>query len=713
MQCIPAHRTLCMKVITWRADPILRRGNEGFASPLLCYVPLTVPTYQLGWASCLCEHSPQVIHGFEGFPSPVMVGASGDVQLGGFPERSSAQTVLRQVGLYLSCLVRDCCSTRSFDDMSHYLRVPLPAVGCSVVALDRKCALRLEGFASPAPGLCEEPASAMIGQYALHACVPVRYARFCVAWIAASTCHCGAVLCRAVPKSCVAIGCSGAGPCDTCDHVMQLIVHSTAAFDTEQSCLHVVCIPEILRRRAWCFACYTSVLLCCTCPATRSDEHICRETILHVHLAVDAGHLTQPLQLTGKEHGSSLSRSFVYQGEWGLRFRDLPRGKLARLLEISMYPSMPANPVAHLRSSMWLEGHASPGRCTLRIPLSFAKPPNHHWQDSATAPFAFISKALGARATSGAFASCVTTWAGRLGHRKHQQWLEGLASPGSYSAVFRYRMCLHRCEGCNVHLQSLLGTRLDPRHELLPYFRCLNLRSIHKLRGFASIDGTRQIPHEHISASAEQHRLELSGPRISELPLIWLEGFASPAYVFVQISEAMQVHRCWLFAVARHTDTRPQHICSRFQGSRSPRHRMCWDLQPMPNRYQRYMQVRGILSKVPSFSVSPNTLTPSGFRSAACLAAMGKKSTATRIRQGTRLGKAQRAQLAQQAQTAPAHQNDQHGAEGVGDTGQMEAQQDIVPQSLPLEERGRCDRDTPLDDDTVQQHEAACGTITG
>ena len=134
---------------------------------------------------------------------------------------------------------------------------------------------------------------------------------------------------------------------------------------------------------------------------------------------------------------------------------------------------------------------------------------------------------------------------------------------------------------------------------------------------------------------------------------------------------------------------------------------MCWDLQPVLNRYQRYMQVRGILSQVPSFSVSPNTLTPSGFRSAACLAAMGKKSTATRIRQGTRLGKAQRAQLAQQAQTAPAHQNDQHGAEGVGDTGQMEAQQDIVPQSLPLEERGRCDRDTPLDDGTVQQHEAA------
>ena len=601
---------------------------------------------------------------------------------------------------------------RSFDDISYYLRAPLPELGCSAVALDRKCALRLEGFASPAPGLFEEPASDMIGQNDLHASAPVRpwYTRSCVAWLAASTCNYSAVLCRAVPKPCVAIGCFEAGPCGTCGcrfRVMQLIAHSTAAFDTEQSCLRVVCIPEVLRRRAWCFACYTSVLLCCTGPATRSDEHICRGTILHVHLAVDAGHLTQPLHLTGNEHGSSLSSSSVNQGVWGLRSRDLPCSKLARILETSMHPSKPAKPVAHLRSSLWLEGHASPGRCTLLIPLSSEKPPNHHRQDLATAQYALISKALGARATSGAFASCVTTLAGSLGHREQLTWPEGLASPGSLSAVFSCGMCLHQCAGHNVHLQSLSGTRLGPRHKLLSYFRCPNLRSIHKLEVFASLDGTRQILYEHMPARAEQHRLALPGHQISELSLIWLEGFASPASMLVPTSEVMQVHRCWLFAVARHIDTRPQHICSRFQGLRIPRHTMCWDFQPVLCWYQRCMRGRGILSNVPGFSVSPNTPTTSGFRSAACFAAMGKKSTATRIRQGTRLGKAQRAQLAQRAQAAPANQNDQHGAEGVGNTGQMEAQQDIVPQSLPLEECGHIDHDTPLDDDTVQQHDAA------
>ena len=256
----------------------------------------------------------------------------------------SAQLRAERVELCLLWVKHPCCLMRSLDDIPLSLRAWNTEAGCSVAALAHKRAPRLEGIASPVKGLFEEPASAEARYPVPHACPNLccLSPRPCNAWITALTRVPSTVISPVAQKQCAVVDCIGTGSCCAHDHRSSaewLLASSSAAFNTETSCMFVVCHPGALQRRACCFACYNFVISHCTSPTMQIGEHTCRAELMHVSYAAVAERLTEPMHHAGLVHGCRLFRFSALwhsarEGKWRLRSKHPSCGKLVRVLKI-------------------------------------------------------------------------------------------------------------------------------------------------------------------------------------------------------------------------------------------------------------------------------------------------------------------------------------------------------------------------------------------
>ena len=335
----------CSLVRTHLGHQALRRGIEGFASPA-------------GPSKGGLSHNMRVLCMHRSWTSATAA--------------TIAQLRAERVDLCLSWIRNHCCPMRSFEDMTFSLRAWNTEASCSVAALAHQHALRLEGIASPATDFFEEPASAEVRHPAPHAC-PILcclFPRSCDAWVTALTCVLSTVISSVAQKQCAVAGCIGTSSCCACGHRfhdIRLLASSSAAFDTETSCMPVVCNPGALRRRAWCSACYNFVLSCCTSPTMQIGKPTCRAELMHVYYAAVAGRLTQSSRHAGLALGCRFFGSFALwplasEGKWSLRFRHPSCGKLVRVLKIALNTPRHAKAAEHFRFTFWLEGFASPRR---------------------------------------------------------------------------------------------------------------------------------------------------------------------------------------------------------------------------------------------------------------------------------------------------------------------------------------------------------------
>ena len=311
----------------------------------------------------------------------------------------SAQLRAKRVDLCFLWVRHPCCLMRSLEDMPFSLRAWNTEAGCSVAALVHKCAPRLEGIASPATRLFEEPASAEARYSEPHACPNLccLFPRPRDAWMTVLTRVPSTVISPVAQNQCAVVDCIGTGSCCAHDHrssAVWLLASSSAAFNTETSCMLVVCQPGALRRRACCFECYHFVISYCISLTMQIGAHTCRAELLHVSYAAVAGRLTQPKHHAGLVHGCRLFRFSALwhstsEGKWSLRFGHPFCGRLVRVLKIApntrddsrlqvftrpdwlsgrraaQAPSWmiteTATTISHVRSlKRWLEGSTSP-----------------------------------------------------------------------------------------------------------------------------------------------------------------------------------------------------------------------------------------------------------------------------------------------------------------------------------------------------------------
>ena len=212
------HLIDCSLVSTQPCHQDLRRGSEGFASPA-------------GPSKSGLSHNMRALCMHRSWTTATAA--------------PTAQLRAERVGLCLSWVRNHCCPMRSFEDMTFSLWAWNTEASCSVTGLAHNHVLRLEGFASPATGLFEELASAEVRHPAPHACsiLCCLFPRSCDARVTALTCVLSTVISSVAQKQCAIVGCTGTGSCCACghrSHVMRLLASSSAAVDTETSCMPVV-----------------------------------------------------------------------------------------------------------------------------------------------------------------------------------------------------------------------------------------------------------------------------------------------------------------------------------------------------------------------------------------------------------------------------------------------------------------------------------------
>ena len=491
--------------------------------------------------------------------------------------------------------------------------------------------------------------------------------RSCDAWVAALTCVLSTVLPSAAQKQHAGcIGTSSGCAYGHGSHDMRLLVSSSAAFDTEPSCMPVVCNPGALRRRAGCFECPNSVLSCCASPTVQIGKFTCRAEPIHVSHAAVAGRLTQQLHHAGLELSSRFFRSFALwssasEGKWSLRFRHSACGRLVRVSTIAQNTAWNAQGAEHFRFTLWLEGFASPWRCARALLFHYCHVDARDTllQVQTDDKFDYVSKVVTAVLL-----------------RRPTHHGSGTSQKSGWQSI-----CLVQAR--RLHRRSLRRTRRFGWSCLLP---------------------ERPLP----SAKTQQEWLE--GPASPacnpRAPLDIQSGPHADMMCCLRRSHPKGLEAHWLCPDHTHMS----HDCRRLRGLRIPLPIVGFHLDRinLPLHLCRSKH-RGILSKSPSFSQAADSCATL-LRRVLCDLAMGK-SAATRIRQATRPGKAQRDRLRQSEQaqqdaqgiasTAPqeeqlASQSEQGGSMGETATSSASAAE---PAGLPLTVCEQRDDGRPLDED--------------
>ena len=308
---------VCSFVSTPPGHQDLRRGIEGFASPVRP-------------SKCDLRHHMRFISVHRSWTYAAAM--------------PSAQLRAKRVDLCSPWVRHPWRLMRSFEDLPFSLRAWSTEAGCTVAAFVHKCAPRLEGIASPATRPSEEPASAEASFSEPNACPNLccMFPRPRDAWMTVLTCVPSAVTSPVAQNQCAVVDCIGTGSCCARDHrpsAVRIHASSSAAFNTETSCMFVVCQHGALRRRACCFECHHFVISYCISLIMQIGEHTCRAELMHVSYAAVTERLTQPMHHAGLMHGCSLIRfsalwHLARKGKWRLRSKHPSYGKLVRVLKI-------------------------------------------------------------------------------------------------------------------------------------------------------------------------------------------------------------------------------------------------------------------------------------------------------------------------------------------------------------------------------------------